>query len=183
MYVIGISGGVASGKTTLANKISSIFDNVAVLSLDSYFYPFTNLSLEQRKNIDFDNPQVYDYDLIIKHIKMLAANQEIHVPNYSFSEYTRTDETILIKPPKVLLVEGYAVLYNEQLRNLMDFSLFIDIDETTQLKRLLRRDKEERQRSENEILFHFNNTIRKSNKNFIYPQKKYANLVITDAEK
>ncbi len=178
MYVIGISGGVASGKTTLAKQISSMFDNVTVLSLDNYFYPYSELSLEERKKIDFDNPQVYDYDLIVKHINMLSNNQEVELPTYSFADYTRGEETIKLQPPKVLIVEGYAVLHNEKLRKLLNYSVFVDVDEKTQLNRMLKRDVLERARTESEILNHFNTTIKSSNQNYIQPQKQYANLVV-----
>lgn len=178
MITIGICGGVASGKTTLAKKICSLIRNSSVISLDNYFYSFSELSLEERKKINFDNPNVYDYNLIIQHIKLLQNNKTIRMPIYSFSNYTRTNETIEIRPSSVLIVEGYASFYDAQLRNLFDYTIFIDIDEQRQLERLIKRDVLERARSEKDVIDHFYKKIKESNIKFVLPQKEYAKMII-----
>lgn len=178
MFTIGICGGVASGKTTLAKKICSLIRSSNLISMDNYFYSFSELSLKERKKINFDNPNVYDYRLIIQHVKKLQNHECIRMPIYSFSNYTRTNKTIKIKPSNILIVEGYASLYDEQLRNLFDYTIFIDIDEQKQLERLIKRDVKERSRSKKDVIAHFYKKIKESNINFVLPQREYAKMVI-----
>lgn len=179
MFVVGICGGVASGKTTLSKRLSSLITNANVLSLDNYFYPFSELDLEERKQIDFDNPNVYDYDLIVRHIKLLKSDRCIEMPIYSFKDYTRSNETKKIKPSKVLIVEGYTALYNESLRQLYDYMIFVDVDEKTQLDRLIKRDIKERARDKQSVIEHFYKKIKASNINYVLPQKKFADLIVS----
>ena len=178
MYIIGITGPVGSGKTTIAKQIETIFGDVSILSMDNYFKAYSNLSLEDRKKINFDDPKTYDIDLLLSDIDKLKRNETIHMPIYSFEKYERTQETQEVLPRRVLVIEGFACLHNKRLRDLLDYSIFVNIDEITQIKRLIDRNIKDRCRSLNDVLMQYVKNIQKSNNKFCMPQMKYADLVI-----
>lgn len=178
MYIIGIAGPVGSGKTTIAKQIEKIFGNVSIISMDNYFKPFHQLSLDERKKINFDNPKTYDEDLLIQHIKQLKNNETINMPIYSFEDFTRSNDSQIIVPNRVLIIEGYACLYLKKVRDMLDFSIFMDIDEITQIKRIIDRDIKSRGRTLDSVLKQFLNNVMVSNKKYCIPQKEFANIII-----
>lgn len=178
MYIVGIAGPVGAGKTTIAKQIKEFFGNVSIISMDNYFKPFDYLSIEQRKKINFDNPNTYNEDLLLEHINQLKNNIEIRMPIYSFENYTGTQDFEIVKPNRVLIIEGYACLFLKRLRQVLDYSIFVDVDEVTQVKRLIDRDIASRGRNLNTILNHFLKKVQVSNKKYCIPQKKYANMII-----
>ena len=183
MFIIGITGSVGSGKSTLANKIQSIFGDVSIIQMDNYFMPYDNLTLEERKKINFDNPKTYDIKLLLQHINLLKQNKSIEMPIYSHKDYERLSETKTITAKRVLIIEGFACLYFKKLRDLLDFSLFVDIDEVTQIKRLIDRDVTDKQRNLNTVLNQFLKTIQVSNNKYCEPQKKYASMIVNGMAK
>lgn len=178
MIVIGVSGKVASGKTTFANKIKDIFKDGTIIPMDNYFKDYKELSLEERKKINYDEPFVYDNELLLNHITKLKQNEPINMPIYSFEKYERTDETKTVNPAEILVVEGFACLYFKEIVECLDCGVFIDIDEETQLNRLIERDVKERGRTLSEIKEHFKSHIQDSNKKYFDKQKEIANIVL-----
>ncbi|MFW6309896.1 MAG: uridine kinase, partial [Prolixibacteraceae bacterium] len=145
MLVIGIAGGTGSGKTTVVKKILQQFTRkeVAILYQDSYYYDNSDISLEERRNKNFDHPDSVEFDLLIEHIKKLKKGEPVEQPVYSFISCTRSEETKKVTPKKVLIVEGILCLANKKLRNLMDMKVFVDCDSDLRLSRVIRRDIQE----------------------------------------
>ena len=108
MFIIGITGGTGSGKTTIINKINKLFDqsNIGLLSSDSYYKDNSNLKFSERDNLNYDTPDAIDFDLLNSHIKILKTGQDINVPQYSFSTHLRLKNSTLFKPKKILIIEG-----------------------------------------------------------------------------
>ena len=107
IIVIGIAGGSGSGKTTLMkNLIARFRDDVTVLSHDNYYRPYEELSIEERKKVNYDHPDAFDTEMMFEHLKMLKAGQAIDCPIYDYTTYSRSKETTRVEPRKVILVEG-----------------------------------------------------------------------------
>ena len=133
------------GKSTLANKIKEEFkDDVIVLAHDFYYKSLTDITLEERKKRNYDCPEAFETDLMIKDIKALINGQTIERPIYSYTERLRESETVTVKPAPIVVIEGILVLENEELTNLMDLKVFVDTDADIRLTRLIERDRKER---------------------------------------
>lgn len=180
MLVIGIAGGTGSGKTTVVNKIMEQFPQkeVAVLSHDSYYFDNSELTLDERRKKNYDHPDSIEFDLMIEHVKKLRKGESIPEPIYSFITCTRSKETNLIEPKKVLIIEGILCLTNKALRNLMDIKVFVDCDSDIRLSRVILRDILERGRNVEQVLTRYEKTVRPSHLQFIEPTKHFADIII-----
>ena len=185
MLIIGIAGGTGSGKTTVVNEIISRLDkgDVAVLSQDAYYRDNSHLPLEQRLEINFDHPDSIEFELLIENIKKLKKKEAVHQPIYSYLTCTRFEETILVKPQKVIIVEGILCLQPRELRKLMDIKIFVDCDADLRLSRVIMRDIIERGRDVIKVLQRYEDTVRPSHLQFIEPTKRYADIIVPEGGK
>ena len=180
MLVIGIAGGTGSGKTTVVKNIIEGFGNedVAVLSQDSYYRDNGHLSVEERKNLNFDHPDSLEFELLVNHINNLKDGISIEEPIYSYLTCARSNETNTIRPKKVIIVEGILILTDPQLRKLFDIKIFVHASADDRLIRVIRRDIVERGRDVNDILERYQKTLKPMHDQFIEPSKNFADLII-----
>jgi uridine kinase len=185
MLIIGVAGGTGSGKTTVVRKIQQQFPKgeVNVLSHDSYYFDNKELSLEERRKKNYDHPDAIEFNLMIEDVKKLKKGISINEPIYSFITCTRENETKLIKPREVLIIEGILCLTNSKLRDLMDIKIFVDCDSDLRLSRVIYRDMQERGRNVNEVLERYEKTVRPSHLQFIEPTKRFADIIIPQGGK
>ena len=180
MLIIGITGGTGCGKTTVVNQISKELsgEEVTVISQDSYYKDLSHLSFEQRTKINFDHPNSIDFELLKQHLLALKAGSEIDSPTYSFVEHNRTDETIRLKPTKVVIVEGILIFSHPDIRELFDIKIFVHADSDERLIRRIKRDITERGRDITEVLNRYQNTLKPMHLQFIEPTKEFADIII-----
>lgn len=180
MLTIGIAGGTGSGKTTVVNHILNELqhDEVDVIYQDSYYKNTSHLSFEERKEINFDHPQSIDFDLLVKHLKILKSGKPIEQPIYSFKTHNRTGETKTTRPLKVMIVEGILILTNPSIREMLDIKIYVQTDSDERLIRRLKRDISERGRDIHEVMDRYQNTLKPMHQQFIEPTKEYANIII-----
>lgn len=177
--IVGIAGGTASGKTTLAKKIKKeLGEKVILLSHDFYYKSLTHLTKEEREQSNYDCPEAYETDLLIADIQKLQKGETIQRPIYSYTERLREAETVLVKPAPVIVVEGILVLENEALVNLMDMKVFVDTDSDIRLTRLIERDQKERGLDLKYILAKYKETLKPMHETFVEPTKKKADIVV-----
>jgi len=180
MTIIGIAGGTGSGKTTVVKKIADALPPhyVAVVPLDSYYNDTTHMTDEERKSINFDHPDAFDWKLLIKQVNQLRAGQSIEQPTYSYIISNRLKETVHVEPKPVIIIEGIMTLINKKLRDMMDLKIFVDTDSDERLIRNIRRDVVERGRTVDMVLDRYLNVLKPMHDQFIEPTKKYADLII-----
>ncbi len=185
MLVIGVAGGTGSGKTTVVRKIREKFteQEVAILYQDSYYLDNSDLSLEERRSKNFDHPDSVEFSLLIDHVKKLQNAQPVEQPIYSFISCTRSEETNLVLPKEVLIIEGILCLSNKHLRDLMDIKVYVDCDSDLRLSRVIRRDIQERGRNVEQVLDRYEKTVRPSHLQFIEPTKRFADIIIPQGGK
>lgn len=177
--VIGVSGGSASGKTTVAYRIKEAFrDSVELLSQDYYYLPYDHLTFEERVELNFDHPNAFDTKRLIRDITTLKEGTAIERPVYSYTEYTRLSETVGVKPSKVIIVEGFMIFENAFLRELMDIKIFVDTDADERLIRRIIRDVSERGRTLESVINQYIDTVKPMHEQFVEPYKKYADIII-----
>ena len=179
VVVISIAGGSGSGKTTVVNKIISRFKKrqVRVLRLDDY-YKKSELSLEERKKVNYDHPESIDFDLFISQVSDLCAGKAIEKPIYDFNIYNRLEETEHIEPSQILILEGILVLEPEKLRSLSDIKIYVDTDADLRFIRRMLRDTVERGRSVDSVVSQYLKTVKPMHEAFVESTKKYADIII-----
>ena len=180
MYIIGIAGGTGSGKTTVVKKIMETLpaSRVALIPQDSYYNDTTNLTPEERKRINFDHPDAFDWKLLTQQIQALRQGKSIEQPTYSYIISNRLPETVHIEPCEVIIIEGIMALWKKQLRDLMDLKIFVDADPDERLIRVIQRDTVERGRTTQMVLDRYLDVLKPMHEEFIEPTKRYADLII-----
>ena len=180
MTIIGIAGGTGSGKTTVVKKIVNALPPhyVAVVPLDSYYNDTSHMTDDERRKINFDHPDAFDWKLLIKQINMLCNGEAIEQPTYSYILSNRLKETVHVNPKPVIIIEGIMTLINKKLRDLMDLKIFVDTDSDERLIRNIQRDVVERGRTVDMVLDRYLSVLKPMHEQFIEPTKKYADLII-----
>lgn len=181
VMVIGIAGGSGSGKTTLAQNIREAFnDKVTILCHDYYYKSNEGIPLEERIKLNYDHPDSFDTDLLIYQLKSLKESSTIYHPVYSFVEHTRLNETIEVKPTKVIIVEGILIFENKELCDLMDIKVFVDTDGDVRIIRRLLRDVKERGRDLDSVINQYLSTVKPMHEEFVDPSKRRADIIIPE---
>ena len=180
--IIGIAGGTGSGKTTVVKKIVEALPPhyVAVVPLDSYYNDTTGMTDEDRKAINFDHPDAFDWDLLIKQVNELRNGHAIEQPTYSYILSNRLPETIHVEPKPVIIIEGIMTLLDPRLREMMDLKIFVDCDPDERLIRNIQRDTIDRGRTVSMVVDRYLAVLKPMHEQFIEPTKRYADLIIPE---
>ncbi|MGM9732551.1 MAG: uridine kinase [Prevotella sp.] len=180
MKIIGIAGGTGSGKTTVVKKIVEALPPhyVAVVPLDSYYNDTTHMTEEERRAINFDHPDAFDWRLLVQHVKQLRKGEAVEQPTYSYLKCNREKETVHVEPKPVIIIEGIMTLLNKQLRDMMDLKIFVDTDSDERLIRNIQRDCVERGRTVEMVIDRYQKVLKPMHEQFIEPTKKFADLII-----
>lgn len=180
MFIIGIAGGSGSGKTTLVNSILKRvpYDEIAILTQDSYYKDSGHLPMEQRRELNFDHPDSIEWDLILSDIQQLKSGQTIESPTYSYISCTRQEETIPVEPKKILLIEGILIFTCRQLCDEMDMRIYLEVDADHRLSRIIQRDMESRGRTAHDVIERYYKTVRPMYEEFIRPSRKEADMLV-----
>lgn len=180
--VIGIAGGSGSGKTTVAQTILERVgpERIAFLQHDSYYKDLSHLPPARRAEVNFDHPDSLETDLLIQHIHLLKAGQVVQVPVYDFASHTRTEQTRLVQPRAVILVEGILIFAEKALREMFDVKIYVDTDPDIRFIRRLQRDIAERGRTVDSVIRQYLATVRPMHLEFVEPSKRYADIIIPE---
>jgi len=184
ILVIGIAGGSGSGKTTLMkNLVQKFQEEAAVLSHDNYYKQHDNLTYEERSRINYDEPDAFDTELMVQQLQQLREGKSVLCPVYDYTVHNRSDETVVIKPKRVIIVEGILIFENQALRELMDIRIFVDTDADVRLCRRIKRDVNKRGRTLESVLTQYQDTVKPMHEKYVEPSKKYADLVVPEGGK
>lgn len=177
--IIGIAGGSASGKTTVASRIKEEFkDDVELICHDYYYLAHNDIPFEERVKLNYDHPNAFDTERLISDIKQLKQGIAIERPVYSYTEHTRLAETVRVEPKKVIIVEGFLIFENPELLHLMDIKIFVDTDADERLIRRILRDVKERGRSLESVITQYSTTVKPMHEQFVEPSKRHADIII-----
>ena len=184
MFIIGITGGTGSGKTTIVNEVNKLFDSseICLLYSDSYYKNNANLDFNQRDKLNYDTPEAIDFDLLNKHIDLLKQEISINVPNYCFTTHLRLEKSRVLKPKKILIIEGILILTNKTLRDSINYSVFLDCPRDVRFQRRLDRDIKERGRNYNDVKNLFETRLDIMHSEFVEPHKTFCDLIINTNE-
>jgi len=182
MIIIGIAGGSGSGKTTVVKKIIKKFPkgSVAIVSQDAYYKDTSHLTPEQIKFHNFDHPDAIEFDLLVKHLDELKAENPIEMPHYDYVTTSRLKEVTIIHPQKVIIVEGILIFTQPEILKRLDIKVFVDAEADDRVMRIMRRDTQERGRTFPEAMEHYEKKVKLMHAQFIEPSKRFADIIIPE---
>lgn len=177
--IIGIAGGSGSGKTTLTRHLKDHFgENVTVIGHDSYYKRQEGKTYEERALQNYDHPDAFETDLLVRHLRELREGRPIQCPVYSYVDHNRTDQTVEIFPTKVLIVEGILIFQDPALRELFDIKIFVETDADERILRRCLRDVEERGRTLRSVVTQYLTTVKPMHEQYVEPSRKYADIIV-----
>ena len=179
VWIIGIAGGSASGKSTVVRRLRDYFgDDIGFVSHDSYYKAHDDLTYEERCRLNYDHPDALETDRMVEDLRRLKEGHEIECPVYDFTVHNRSAETVKVQPKRVVIVEGIMILENRELRNLLDLKVYVDADADERITRRLIRDMKERGRSAESVVNQYIATVKPMHEKYVEPTKKYADIII-----
>ncbi|MBQ9686040.1 MAG: uridine kinase [Oscillospiraceae bacterium] len=179
VMVIGIAGGTGSGKTTITRKLIQAFGpDVSVINHDNYYKAHHNMPYEERAKLNYDHPNAFDTDLLVEAIKELKRGNSVTCPVYDYTIHDRSNETITIKPARVIIVEGILIFENRELCEQMDIKIYVDADADVRILRRIVRDVRDRGRSLDSVINQYLNTVKPMHEQFVEPSKRNADIIV-----
>jgi len=175
---IGICGGSGSGKTTLLNRLCSNFSDSkpSIFSMDNYYFPIQNQTKDKNGIYNFDLPSALDEVRLVKDLIKLKAKKEVIVSEYNFNTPQKKIQRVRIKPSDLIIVEGLFLFHYEGVNNQLDYTIFINVDASTQLERRLNRDQKSRGYTRESILYQWENHVVPCYDKYILPYKNRADF-------
>lgn len=178
-FVIGIAGGSGSGKSTFAQKLKDYFgSSVALVSCDNYYKAHDDMPFEERKRLNYDSPEAFEFDLMINQIKTLKSGADVVCPIYDFSRHTRSKETTEIKARPIVIIDGILIFSEPKLRELMNLKIYVETDADERILRRARRDICERGRDFDNVIEQYLATVKPMHNKYVEPTKAYADIII-----
>lgn len=178
--LIGIAGGSGSGKTTISRKVLERLTGVSaqLFQLDHYYRDLAHLEPAERDKVNFDHPDSLEMDLLAKHIEALADGKAIDRPTYEFASHTRSSKVARLEPTDVIIIDGIFALYSPEIRKHLACSVFVDVSDDVRFIRRLRRDVDERGRTNDGVIKQYLATVKPMHDQYVAPTKYQADLVV-----
>nr|XP_043893657.1 uridine-cytidine kinase-like 1 isoform X3 [Solea senegalensis] len=181
-FVIGLCGGSASGKTTVANKIIEALDVpwVVLLSMDSFYKDLSpeEQNLAASNDYNFDHPGAFDFELLVSTLRKLKQGKSVKIPVYDFTTHRRQKDWKNVYGASVIIFEGIMSFVDKELLQLLDMKIFVDTDSDIRLVRRLRRDITERGRDIEGVIKQYNKFVKPAFEQYIEPTMRLADIVV-----
>ncbi|HBD74166.1 MAG TPA: uridine kinase [Acholeplasmataceae bacterium] len=183
--LILVAGGSASGKSTVVSEIvhKAGLEDVLIIRHDDYYKDQSDVAFEKRLDVNYDHPDALDSDLLQDHLSQLLMGKSIEKPLYDFVSYTRKKDTEVVSSKKVIIVEGILILSDPHIRKLSNLNVYVELDDDTRFIRRMMRDLNERGRSIESIVSHYQNTVKPMFYKFVKPSKRHAHVIIPNDDK
>jgi len=181
-FMIGIAGGSSSGKTTVTERLVSMTgaDHLSLIELDSYYLDLGDTPIDERRAVNYDHPDAFDWALLNDHLAALTNGASVPVPVYDYTQHNRSDEVRVVEPARIVVVDGILVLWDRTLRERFDLKIFVDTAADIRFIRRLRRDVADRGRTTEFVIEQYLDKVRPAHERFIEPSKRHADVIIPD---
>lgn len=181
--IIGIAGGTGSGKSTFTNRLRDAFcEDVAVLYHDNYYKSQDHIPFEERKKVNYDHPEAFETDLLLRQLEELKQGKSVQCPVYDYSQHNRSDQVVAVEPKRVILLEGILVLADERLRRLLDIKVYVEADADERILRRVIRDVKERGRDIEGVAQQYLSTVKPMHYLYVEPTRALADIVINSGK-
>lgn len=181
-YVVGIAGGSASGKTSFLQKLKEDLPegSVSIISQDNYYKPQQQQLLDVNGEVNYDLPTSIDKDAFLADLESLLNGAPINIVEYCFNNQGVIPQKIIVKPAKILVVEGLFVFHYPEIRNLLNLRVYLDVREEIKLERRIKRDRDERGYPEAVVRYQWENHVMPSYKKFLKPYRDDSHIIVTN---
>jgi uridine kinase len=183
--IIGICGGSGSGKTTLLKRLAAFYGELhpTVFSMDNYYLPIDQQRLDENGEVNFDLPSALDKERLVQDLQDLKVGNSIEVKEYHFNAPPNKNVLITLDPSPIIIVEGLFLFHYTEVNELLDFSIFMDVDPHVQLDRRLYRDQETRGYSGEAIMYQWNNHVVPCYQKYLEPYMHLADFVFENDQR
>jgi len=180
--IIGVAGGTGSGKTTIVRRLAEALgpDEVTRLEQDRYYRDLSGMPLDARGARNFDHPDSFDFELLLRHVRQLRSGQDVDAPRYDFRVHAREAATDRLPARPAIVVEGILILADPRLRALMDIRVYVDTDDDIRFIRRLQRDIVARGRTVESVIEQYMTTVKPMHLEFVEPSKRYAHVIVPE---
>ncbi len=178
--IIGICGGSGSGKTTIVKNIEKIIKDFVFIPQDNYYKSAEYVNNDNITAFNFDHPDAIDNELLYNQLKSLKNNEIIQMPQYDFVRNKRLEETTLVKPKKLIIVEGIFIFFYKKIRDLIDLKIYVDTPDDIRFIRRLKRDIKDRGRTLDSVVSQYLEFVRPGHYEFVEPTKVYADIIVPE---
>lgn len=185
MLIIGICGASGSGKSTLAREMAQkIRKRTILINQDAYYRDQAHLPFEERAKVNYDEPGIFEHDELLSDIRLLREGKPIERKAYDYAQHRRAEPTgEMIEPADTVIIEGIHAFYDERLREMMDFKIFLRVDPDVCLLRRVKRDINERGREINGIAQQYLKSVKPMYDQYIRNYDQYADLIVNGGGK
>ena len=181
VITIGIAGGTGSGKTTITRRLQQrLSDSVSVVYHDNYYKAHDDMSYEERSKLNYDCPDAFDTELLLRDLRALRRGEAIRCPVYDYTIHNRSDKTVLVRPAPVIIVEGILIFQDPRLCELLDIKIFVDTDADVRILRRIVRDVRDRGRSLESVVDQYLNTVKPMHEMYVEPSKRNADIIVPE---
>jgi len=179
-FIVGITGGSASGKTSFLNDLLNAFteDEICLISQDNYYKARHEIPLDENGVHNFDLPETIDHHRYARHIEQLRAGQVVEQLEYTFNNPDVVPKVLTFRPAPIIVVEGIFVFHFREIADQLDLKVFIAAKNKVKLERRIKRDNEERGYDLDDVLYRWKHHVRPTYQQYIKPYKAEADLVI-----
>jgi uridine kinase len=184
-FIVGITGGSASGKTYFMKSLLSSFseEEICRISQDNYYRPIHEIPKDQNGVENFDLPETIDHQLFASHIAELRKGNSVHQKEYTFNNPLLEPKILTFTPTPIIIVEGIFVFYFPEIAQLIDLKVFVDAKEHIKIKRRIIRDNNERGYDLEDVLYRWENHVAPTYDKYIKPLRSEADLIINNHHK
>ena len=185
MLFIGICGASGSGKSTLASELAKIVNkSILIINQDAYYYDHPDMSFEDRCLLNYDEPSIFDHDLLLEDVRALLSGKRVLKKEYDYALHRRAPQKQeYLEPHEVIIVEGIHAFYDGRLRDMMDLKLFVRVDSDICLLRRIQRDINERGRDIDNISMQYTTTVKPMFDQYIRNYEQYADVIVAKGGK
>ena len=186
MLFIGICGASGSGKSTLAHALEEKLgsDRCLVLQQDAYYRDHPDLTFEQRVKLNYDEPDIFDHDLLLEDVQQLMRGGGITRKAYDYTQHRRSDRPEeIILPREVLILEGIHTFHDKRLNDLMFLRLYMKVEPDICLLRRVERDIVERGRDIEGIGEQYLNSVKPMFDRYIRNYVHDADVIVANGGK
>ncbi len=182
---IGICGASGSGKSTLAEELATMVNkSILIINQDAYYFDHKDMSFEERCLLNYDEPSVFEHDLLYSDVLTLLAGKRVPKKQYDYTHHCRAPfGGEYLEPHDVIILEGIHAFYDSRLRSLMDLKLYMHVESDICLLRRIKRDINERGRDIDNISGQYMATVKPMFDQYIRNYEQYADVIVAGGGK